>query len=80
MAGEWQGPLCQPHDRTAIAALRRATRTEIPLGESGFVEGLEAKFQIRLRPQPLGRPNKKPAQSEAPPTHAAPLKKRMASS
>jgi len=77
---EWQHRLGQPQDRTAIAALRRATRTEIPLGEPGFVEALEAKFQIRLRPQPLGRPNKKPAQSEAPPTHAAPLKKRMASS
>jgi len=50
---EWQHRLRQPQDRNAIAALRRATRTEIPLGEPGFVEALETKFQIRLSPQPI---------------------------
>ena len=49
--------------RGEVAALRRATRTECPLGEPGFVEELEAKFQVRLRPLPPGPPAKKPAQA-----------------
>ena len=77
---QWHHLLHQPQHRMAIAALRRATRTETPLGEPGFVEALEAKFQIRLRPQPLGRPSKRPAQSEASPTSAAGLTGRIASS
>jgi hypothetical protein len=47
-----------------MAARRRATRAEYPLGEPGFVEELEAKFQIRLRPLPPGPPSKKPARSQ----------------
>ncbi len=63
----WRHRLLQPQDHAAIAALRRATRTEIPLGEPGFVEALEAKFQIRLQPLPLGRPTKKPPQTVSSP-------------
>jgi len=44
--GEWQDRLRQPQDRTAIGALRRSTRIEIPLGEPGFVEALEATKSV----------------------------------
>ena len=54
-----------------MAALRRTTQTEIPLGQPGFVEDLEAKFHVRLRPLPLGRPPKKVAQSETAPAEIA---------
>jgi len=37
-----------------MAAIRRATQTECPLGEAGFVEQSEAKFQVQLRPLPPG--------------------------
>ena len=87
--GQWHHllhrPCRQPGPRIGspppmAAALRRATRTETPLGEPGFVEALEAKFQIFLWPQPLGRPSKRPAQREASPTSAARLIGRIASS
>ena len=58
----WQERLRQAQPREVVA-LRRATRTECPLGEPGFVEELEAKFQVRLRPLPPGPPAKKPAQA-----------------
>ena len=60
----WQERLSQPQPRGEVAALRRATRTECPLGEPGFVEELEIKFQVRLRPLPPGPPAKKPAQAK----------------
>ena len=60
----WQERLRQPQPRGEVAALRRATRTECPLGEPGFVEDLEIKFQVRLRPLPPGPPAKKPAQAK----------------
>ena len=68
---EWQERLRQPQSRGDLAALRRATQTEIPLGQPGFVEDLEAKFHVRLRPLPLGRPPKKVAQSETAPAEIA---------
>jgi len=37
-----------------MAAVRRATQTEGPLGEPGFVEELQAKFQDELPPLPQG--------------------------
>ena len=40
------------------------TFSEFPLGEPGFVEKLETKFQVRLRPLPPGPPAKKPAQAK----------------
>ena len=44
-----------------LEPLQRATHTECPLGELGFVEKLEIKFQVRLRPLPPGPPAIKPA-------------------
>ena len=41
-------------ERGELAAIRRATQTECPLGEAGFVERSEAKFPVRLRPLPPG--------------------------
>ena len=41
----------------------REVSPECPLGEPGFVEELEAKFQVRLRPLPPGPRAKKPAQA-----------------
>ena len=46
-----------------LEPLQRATHTECPLGELGFVEKLEIKFQVRLRPLPPGPPAIKPAQT-----------------
>ena len=60
----WHERLSQPQPRGEVAALRRATRTECPLGEPGFVEELEIKFQVRLRLLPPGPPAKKPAQAK----------------
>ena len=60
----WRERLEQPQPRREMAAPRRATRTEYPLGGPGFVEELEAKFQIRLRPLPPGPAAKKPARSQ----------------
>lgn len=59
----WQERLRQAQPRGDLAALRRATQTESPLGEPGFVEELETKFGVKLRPQPPGRPTKKAVQS-----------------
>ena len=59
----WRERLRQPPSRREVAALRRATRTECPLGKPGFVEEREAKFQVRLRPLPPGPRAKKPAQA-----------------
>ena len=64
---EWRERLRQPQSRGEVAALRRATQTECPLGPPGFVEELEAKFAVRWRPLPPGRPPKKLAQSELAP-------------
>lgn len=67
-ADAWRERLAAPQPRGDVAALRRATRSESALGEPGFVEDLEAKFQVRLRSLPPGPPAKKPVQSEdAPP-------------
>ena len=67
MPAEWRERLRQPQSRGEVAALRRATQTECPLGQPGFVEELEAKFAVRWRPLPAGRPPKKLAQSELAP-------------
>ena len=64
LPAEWRERLRQPQSRGEVAALRRATQTECPLGRPGFVEELESKFAVRLRPLPPGRPPKKLAQSE----------------
>ena len=60
----WRERLQQPQPRRETADLRRAKRTKYPLDGPGFVEDLEAKFQIRLRPLPPGPPAKKPARSQ----------------
>ncbi len=67
----WQARLREPQLRGTVAALRRATQTECPLGEPGFVEELEAKFGVQLRPLPPGRPAKKAAQSGSAPAEIA---------
>ena len=64
-------PLRQPQSRGEVAALRRATQTQCPLGQPNFVEELEAKFAVCLRPLPPGRPPKKSAQSEVAPAEIA---------
>ncbi len=62
-----------PQRRSEIAALRRAMRTECPLGNPGFVEELESRFQVRLRPLPPGPPPKKPVQAhDAPAARSRP--------
>ena len=71
MPAEWRERLRQPQSRGEVAALRRATQTECPLGQPGFVEELEAKFAVCLRPLPPGRPPKKSAQSDVAPTEIA---------
>jgi len=54
-ASDWAARLGQGMERGELAAIRRATQTECPLlGEAGFVEQSEAKFQVRLRPPPPG--------------------------
>ena len=68
---EWRERLRQPQSRGDVAALRRATQSESPLGQPGFVEDLEAKFHVRLRPLPPGRRPKKVAQSETLPAEIA---------
>ena len=60
---EWQERLQQPPPRNDIAALRHATRAECPLSAPGFIDELESKFQVRLRPLPPGPPPKKPSQA-----------------
>ena len=71
MPAEWRERLPQPQSRGEVAALRRATQTECPLGQPGFVEELEAKFAVCLRPLPPGRPPKKSTQSEVAPAEIA---------
>jgi len=53
-ASDWAARLGQGMERGELAAIRRATQTECPLGEAGFVEQSQAKFQVRLRPLPPG--------------------------
>ena len=71
MPAEWRERLRQPQSRGEVAALRRATQTECPLGQPDSVEELEAKFAVCLRPVPPGRPPKKLAQSDVAPTEIA---------
>jgi len=51
--GLWSGEL--------LLRIREATRTGRPLGDDAFVDSLEARFQIKLRPAPMGRPRIKPS-------------------
>ncbi len=68
----WRERLGQPLSRAEIAALRKATHTEQPLGLPGFVEELETKFQTKLIPQPLGRPKRIEPQREEIASESAP--------
>ena len=60
----WRERLLQPQSRGEVAALRQATRTECPLGEPGFVEELEAKFQGAVATAPAGASGQKAGASE----------------
>jgi putative transposase len=55
----WRERLRQPLARSEITALRKATHTEQPLGLPGFIQELEAKFDTKLAPNPLGRPKRR---------------------
>ncbi len=63
-ASDWAARLGPGTERGELAAIRRATQTECPLGEAGFVEQLQAKFQVRLRPPPPGPVARMGAQGE----------------
>ena len=58
------GAAGEPQPRGEVAALRRATRTKCPLGEPGFVEELEIKFQVRLRTAAAGASGQKTGASQ----------------
>ena len=68
---EWAERLLPPMARGEVAAQRRATQTECPLGAPAFLEELEAKFEVRLRPLPPSPAPKKPAGSEGVPAGSA---------
>ena len=60
LAGElpWQEVLSAGQPREERAAIRRATQWEVPLGDIGFIERLEAEFGRRLGPSSERRPNR----------------------
>ncbi|MBU0617220.1 MAG: transposase [Planctomycetes bacterium] len=59
---DWRALLCEPEDELAVHRLRSHTHTGRPLGSDSFVAKLERRLGRRLRPLPVGRPRKKPAE------------------
>jgi putative transposase len=59
---DWRAQLCEPEDELAVHRLRSHTHTGRPLGSDSFVAKLERRLGRRLRPRPVGRPQKKRAQ------------------
>ena len=55
---DWYGYLGAPAGDDEVAEIRRSTHTGRPLGESNFVEGLEASLRRKLTPNLGGRPRK----------------------
>ena len=60
---DWATLLNKPEDEDALPAIRLRTRTGRPLGSDTFLSKLEAAVGRRLRPLPVGRPEK-PKSSE----------------
>jgi len=58
---DWRALLCEPEDELAVHRLRSSTHTGRPLGSDSFVAKLERRLGRRLRPLPVGRPQKRPA-------------------
>ena len=54
----WKEFLTKPEDQEMTAALRLNTRIGRPLATDSFLSKLEHKLNRRLRPLPVGRPNK----------------------
>jgi putative transposase len=54
----WQQYLAEGEAREEMLAIRRATHTGKPWGETGFIEALERSLQRRLIPNKGGRPRK----------------------
>jgi putative transposase len=57
-AREWETFLAYRQSESEARALRQCTHTGRPLGEPGFVAGLEASLSRPLAPQKGGRPKK----------------------
>ncbi len=61
---DWRALLCEPEDELAVHRLRSSTHTGRPLGSDSFVAKLERRLGRRLRPLPVGRPRKRPAEKK----------------
>jgi putative transposase len=62
-AAAWQEYLGAADAECGTETIRRCTHTGRPLGEAGFVAGLERSLSRRLAPQKGGRPRKRHADS-----------------
>jgi putative transposase len=60
MVGNWRDFLDRKDEQTEFELVRRHERTGRPLGEEGFIEGLERLLQRTLRPQKRGPKEKNP--------------------
>ncbi len=56
--GGWSAWLSTGDEPAELSRVREATRTGRPLGEPGFVAGLEERLGRRLTAAPVGRPRK----------------------
>ena len=55
----WKKMLQEAEDESIVDRLRRCMHTGRPLASDRFIARLEAKFGLRLRANPVGRPRKK---------------------
>jgi putative transposase len=60
----WKTALRERDDETEVAALRLSTHRGRPLATDAFLAKLERRLGRRLRPLPVGRPHKPPAQAK----------------
>ena len=60
MVGSWRDFLDRKDEQTEFELVRRHERSGRPLGEEGFIEGLERLLQRTLRPQKRGPKEKNP--------------------
>jgi REP-associated tyrosine transposase len=59
LVGDWGGYLQDIDEKNFLITIRRECYKNRPLGDEGFVKGIEGRFNLRLRREKAGRPQKK---------------------
>jgi len=64
-ADHWRKELAEGLTKAEVARIRLRTQTGRPLGSDSFLSKLETLLGRRVRPLPVGRPRKKPEDTES---------------